>query len=211
MGWTFYSKPVGKSAVEAIKESFGTEWWLSHVCASTATWEAVFLVVERQDPDSGVYVPDAEGYVRELAVIAIKNSPKARDGYNFGYKDMTETMGPYGCEAPLSIITKCSPLQDPIGPQPGYSMLRSATEYRERCKVKAEVKATKRGLKPGNVVILAQPMYFGGQMLQSFTVERARVRGRKGISTVFRATENGMLCGITAGQLVGATILLASL
>ena len=53
-----------------------------------------------------------------LLVYAIKSVPK--DHYNFGYKDMEEGMGPYGCEAPLSIIAQCSELQDPIGPQPDY-------------------------------------------------------------------------------------------
>ena len=59
------------------------------------------------------------------------------------------------------------------------------------------IKALKRSLKPGNKVTLAKPLSFGGIACQRFTVEIARVRGRKGKSTVFRA-ENGMLCGISA-------------
>lgn len=205
MGWTFFPKPKGKGAVETIKEQFGAQWWADKVVASSATWNTVFLVVESHEPDSKVYVPEADGTVRTIAVIAIKNQPRARDGFNFGYKDMTETMGPYGNEAPLSIIAKASPLQDPIGPQPRFSSLRSATEYRERSRAKAEAKAAKRGLKPGAKVTLAKPLSFGGSMQQTFMVERARIQGRKGMSTVFRA-ENGLLCGITANQLIGASI-----
>jgi hypothetical protein len=206
MGWTFYRKPVGVSAVESLKEdALGAEWVAKHVIASSATWGAAFFVVKRHDPESDVYVPDADGFTRGLAVFKIRNTPRARDGYNFGYKDMSESMGPYGCEAPLSILAQCSALRDPIGPQPEYSSLRSATEYRARCHAKAAAKAIKRRLKPGNVVTLAKSLKFAGQDFQTFTVERTRVRGRKGMSTVFRAP-TGMLCGIGADDLVGAVI-----
>jgi len=206
MGWTFYHKPRGVSAVESIKEHcFGADWTAKHVVAMTATWDTVFAVVERDDPKSDVYVPDADGKTRALAVSAIKNSPRARDGFNFGYKDMSEAMGPYGHEAPLSILAKCSPLQDLPAVVPEYSSLKSAHEYRARSKAKAEAKALKRGLKPGDVVTLAEPLTFGGQKLQTFTVDHARVRGRKAArSTVFRA--GGMLCSISPGNLVGATV-----
>jgi hypothetical protein len=204
MGWTYYHKPKGMKAVESIKNSAcGVEWWAKHVVASTATREAVFLAARFHDPDSKVYVPDADGFITALLVYKIGLAP--RDHYNFGYKDMEETSGPYGCEAPLSILAACSELQDPIGPLPEYGSLKSARDYRARCASVAAQKKLKRGLKPGNKVTLAAPMTFAGFKLSTFTVERARVRGRKGISTVFRA-ENGMLCGITAKALEGATV-----
>ena len=204
MGWTFFHKPKGIKAVEAVKNSFGADWCANKVVAETATREGVFLVLKVHEPDSTVYIPDADGFIRTLAVVMIKSVPK--DQYNFGYKDMTETMGPYGCEAPLSIIAQCSELRDPIGPEPRFSSLRSVREYRARCARVAAFKALKRGLKPGAKVTLPQALPFAGQKLQSFTVERARVRGRKGISTVFRAVDNGMLCSIPARDLEGAVV-----
>lgn len=203
MGWTFFHKPVGKKAVDAIKESCGAEWCEKHIVASSATREAVFLVAQFHEPESKVYVPDADGTVRALLVYKIQSVPK--DHYNFGYKDMEESMGPVGCEAPLSILAQCSELQDPIGPQPQWSSLTSAHNYRARSASAAATKALKRKLKPGNKVRLAQPMTFGGIPHQNFTVEVCRVRGRKGKSTVFRA-ENGTLCGISARNLEGATV-----
>jgi hypothetical protein len=202
MGWTFFHKPVGMKAVDTIKREFGEKFCAEKLVAATATREAVFMVVKVHEPDSDVYVPDADGTIRTLAVIAIKSS---RGQYNFGYKDMTETMGPYGLEAPLSIIAQCSALRDPIGPQPEYSSLRSATEYRARSARVAAIKALKRKLKPGTKVTLPEALSFGGIMQQAFTVDRARVRGNKTPSTVFRA-DNGMLCRITAKQLEGARI-----
>ena len=202
MGWTFYHKPKGIKAVDSIKNGMGEEF-AKRVVAMSATREAVFAVAQFHEPESKVYVPDADGMVRALLVYAIKSVPK--DHYNFGYKDMEEGMGPYGCEAPLSIIAQCSELQDPIGPQPDYSSLKSAREYRARSARMAAQKALKRKLKPGNKVTLAKPMSFGGIEHQNFTVEVCRVRGRKGKSTVFRA-ENGTLCGISARNLEGATV-----
>ena len=204
MGTITYHKPKGIKAVDSIKDHCGVEWCAKHVVAESATREAVFLVGRYHEPDSSVYVPDADGYVRTLLVFKLSLAPKS--DYNFGYKDMTETMGPYGCEAPVSIIEKCSELRDPIGPEPRFSSLRSAREYRERSRAAAALKAIKRGLKPGATVTLASPLSFGGMKLDRFTVERARVRGRKGISTVFRSSENGMLCGISARNLAGATV-----
>jgi hypothetical protein len=203
MGWTFFHKPKGIKAVDAIKSGCGAEWLAKHVVASSATREAVFLVARFHEPDSKVYVPDADGMIRALLVYKIRSVPK--DHYNFGYKDMEETMGPYGCEAPLSIVAQCSELQDPIGPLPEYSSLKSARNYRAQSARAAAQKALKRSLKPGAKVKLAKPMSFGGIEQQRFTVEICRVRGRKGKSTVFRA-ENGMLCGISARHLEGATV-----
>ena len=203
MGWLFYHKPKGIKAVDSIKNGCGAEWLEKHFVASSATREAVFIVAKFHEPDSDVYVPDADGMIRALLVYAIKSVPK--DQYNFGYKDMTETMGPYGCPAPMSIIAQCSELQDPIGPLPQWSSLQSARDYRANSAKAAAQKALKRGLKAGAKVTLPAPLSFGGTMQQKFTVEVCRVRGRKGKSTVFRA-ENGMLCGITARNLEGATI-----
>ena len=203
MGWLYFHKPKGIKAVDAIKNGSGAEWIEKHFVASSATREAVFIVAKFHEPDSKVYMPDADGTVRALLVYAIKSVPK--DHYNFGYKDMEESMGPYGCPAPMSIIAQCSELQDPVGPYPQWSSLKSARDYRERSAKAAALKAVKRKLKPGNRVTLATPSNYGGIPCQRFTVEVARLRGRKGKSTVFRA-ENGMLCGISARQLDGAKI-----
>jgi hypothetical protein len=204
MGWTFFHKPKGKKAIATIKEQFGEKWCAERVVAESATREAVFLVIKDQvGPDNKVYVPDADGSARTIAVIAIKNAPRSE--YNFGYKDMTETMGPYGCECPPSIIAAASPLQDPIGPEPEYSSLRSAREYRKRSLLASKMKAAKRALKVGTKIKLPKPLSFGGIALDEFTVERCRVRGRKGMSTVFRSVETGGLYGLSAMDLVGAT------
>lgn len=207
MGTTTYHKPKGVSAIESIKaEALGAEWIAKHFVAATATREAVFVVGRYHEPESNTYVPDAEGYVKTLLVFKLSLAP--RSYFNFGYKDMTETMGPYGCEAPLSILAQCSELKPAPAVWPTeFSSLKSAHEYRARCKAAAENKAAKRSLKPGDTVILKEALSFGGEKHQRFTVEQARVRGRRArLSTVFRAS-NGLLCGISARNLGGATVI----
>jgi hypothetical protein len=205
MGWTFFHKPRGLKAIDAIKRECGENWWAEHVVAASATFEAVHIVSKRHAPESDVYVPDADGMIREIGVFKIQNVPKARDGYNFGYKDMSESMGPYGCECAPSIIEAASPLKPLPAVVPDYSSLKSAHEYRARSLTKAKAKAAKRALKVGAKLKLAQPLSFGGVMLDEFVVERCRVRGRKGISTVFRSTVTGSLCNLSAMNLIGAT------
>jgi hypothetical protein len=203
MGWLYFHKPKGVKAIDAIKRSNGAEWWDKHVVAASATFEAVHLVVKYHKPDSDIYVPDADGMIRGIAVLKINNRPK--DEHNFGYKDMDEAMGPYGCECTPSIIAAASPLRPLPEVLPEYSGLKSAHEYRARSLAKSKAKAAKRSLKVGAKLKLAKPLSFGGIELDEFVVERCRVRGRKGMSTVFRSVKTGGLYSLSAMDLIGAT------
>ncbi len=197
MGWTFFHKPNGVKAIQAVKREIG-EACAARVVAESATREAVFLVIKANEPDSKVYVPDADGTVRVIAVFAIKSAPKSE--YNFGYKDMTETMGPYGLEAPGCILDAASPLRETNGPEPEYSSLRSATEYRERSRRMAKAKAAKRSMKEGAKIELPDALNFGGTMESRFTAVRC---GRK---VYFRGASGGFLCRLAARHLASATI-----
>lgn len=205
MGWIFFHKPNGKKAIETIKEQCGAEWIAKHFVAASATRDAVHIVAKFHDPDSKVYVPDPDGTVRAILVYAIKSVP-SDPSYNFGYKDMTETMGPYGHECAPSIISAASPLRPKEEETGEYSQLRSAREYRERSLSVSAAKSKKRTLKVGARVKLAEPLSFGGVMLDEFVVVRCRLRGRKGISTVFRSIKTGGLCGIRAADIGRATV-----
>lgn len=203
MGWTYFHKPKGVKAIDTIKRELGPEYE-NKIVAASATLGAVHVVAKFHEPNSDVYVPDADGMVRAIIVFKINNVPKAKDGYNFGYKDMSETMGPYGCECAPSIIAAASPLKPKPDVWPEYSSLKSAYEYRERSLAMAKAKAAKRALKVGTKIKLAAPLSFGGVKLDEFVVERCRVRGRKGKSTVFRSTVTGGLYGLRASDLMAA-------
>jgi hypothetical protein len=206
MGWTFYHKPKGIKAIDAITRELGPAFMAQRFVVASATINAVHIVAKYHEPDSKVYVPDADGMVRAILVFSIRSVPKAKDGHNFGYKDMDEAMGPYGCECAPSIIAAASPLRDPIGPEPEYSSLRSARDYRERSLAMSKAKAAKRGLKVGAKIKLPKPLSFSGILLDEFVVDRCRVRGRKGQSTVFRSVKTGGLYGLSARDLAEAVV-----
>lgn len=202
----FFHKPKGQKAIDTIKRELGAEWCEKHFVTASATWNAVHIVAKFNEPESKVYVPDADGTVRVILVFSIKNVPNASDGYNFGYKDMEETMGPCGCECAPSIIAAASPLQPKPEASEDYSSLRSAHDYRERSLAVSKAKAAKRSLKVGARIKLPKPISFSGIELDEFIVDRCRVRGRKGLSTVFRSVKNGGLYALRAGDLTNASI-----
>ena len=81
------------------------------------------------------------------AVILISNTRK----HGFGYKDMTETMGPCECACPDRIMRLLSPVEDI--PNPSY-----AAEWRARVaarkKAAAAMRAKRASLRPGSIVTL---------------------------------------------------------
>lgn len=59
----------------------------------------------------------------------------SKDYFNFSYKDMSEDMGPYDCDCPVSILKLLSPTDS-----------EWALEWRERCKKRAEQKKSPNAL-----------------------------------------------------------------
>ncbi len=43
------------------------------------------------------------------AICLVRYNPRDREGYIFGYKDMEESMGPYECDCPASILDLLTP------------------------------------------------------------------------------------------------------
>lgn len=63
------------------------------------------------------------------AVILVKYAPKS--DYNFHYKDMDETCGPYKAECPRKILELLSPLKRFVAPESdGFAW---ALEWRKKC------------------------------------------------------------------------------
>ncbi len=68
------------------------------------------------------------GRAREVfaVVCLVDYNPRAFDGFIFGYKDMTENMGPYESDCPEAILDRLTPTDSDY-----------AREWRERCRVNA--------------------------------------------------------------------------
>jgi hypothetical protein len=92
---------------------------------------------------------DADGPKETFAIIClVKWNPGARSGEEFGYKDMTETMGPYHYDCPASIL-------DLLGP-PGNEY---AANWREACRARLAL-TSRRKPRPGDMLVLAEPLTF---------------------------------------------------
>lgn len=103
---------------------------------------------------------DATGAGDPFAIIClVRWNPRARDGYVFAYKDMTETAGPYYYDCPASIL-------DLLGP-PGND---HAAEWRAKCRQQLAL-TSRRKPRPGDILVLPEPLTFtDGISEQTFRV-----------------------------------------
>lgn len=202
MGWTYFHKDPATKAVDAILAELSPET-RARVVAKATTFNAVFLVVERDAfENETVYVP-VNGKVREIAVFA---TAKARGYQNFGYKDMDETMGPYGVPAPAGILKAASPLAPMTAAEAAkdFSSLKSAAEYRAASAAYNALKTKRAKLNPGAKVTLATPLTFSnGATHSEFTVVRLKSKGK--LKTLF-AGPDGVYYRVSAAYLNGAVV-----
>ncbi len=103
-------------------------------------------------------------------------SVDSREGYNFGFKDMDESMGPCERECPVSILNLLSPRDD-----------KWAIEWRAACRENAAKKAAAK--KDPNSL---QNLPLGAQITvqkngRSVILEKGRIRNRKNPVWISRA------------------------
>lgn len=109
---------------------------------------------------------DADATGRTFAVICLtKSNPRARDGLTFGYKDMTETMGPYNYGCPARILDLLSPTDNEY-----------AKAWRGMCRAQLELTGRRKPT-TGDIVILPEPIVFSdGVSEASFTATSHKSR-----------------------------------
>ena len=157
MGWTYFKVPKGKSTVEIMANEYAQTW--KGVIASACTGGVLYAVLESDDKDSR-FTHDANGKYRTCLVFLI-NRRTGRDGMNFGYKDICETMGPYECGCPARLLDLLSTTTDEY-----------ANKWRESCRANiAKAKAALK-LRGGMTVKLPEAITFSnGAKLDTFTVQ----------------------------------------
>jgi len=145
VGWTVTHKPKGQTLKEFFTEEFG---------------EGVLDVAQ---------VGFTEAYVaykcRDGRVIAIAcHTRYYNDPYfNFGYKDVSEDMGPYICNCPERILKQLSPTDN-----------NWAKEWRKRCWESIRRKKKSSLIRDGDFIKFREPISFqGGETLNLFKVEKS--------------------------------------
>lgn len=87
------------------------------------------------------------------------------DYFNFGYKDMSEDMGPREHRAPLNVLNALTPTEH-----------GSALEWRERVRQYQDQRKAMRGMNEHDQVVMASPLRFtDGSVLDTFIIRRVTV------------------------------------
>lgn len=127
------------------------------------------------------------GYERVAAAVCL-TSTKNKDYFNFAYKDMDESCGPYQCDCPKGILDLLSPTDNEY-----------ANEWRKQCYENLAAKKNPNAfnkLPVGTVIKVVMPFdtkYFGaGQEV------RLRKRTKWGSNRTEWITINGVACRFTA-------------
>lgn len=178
MGWTFTVKHFG----ETIDDFFDRE----------VQWERLHFVGKGcvknfREYYRAMYDTKEKRY---CAFVALIDTKERSDGYNMGYKEMSESMGPYICNCPeriMNIIERSEPEND------------CAKNWREKCW--AVINRQKQGNKLdfGSVIKFAKPIMFGnGKKEDEFIVvkkEWNEYGGKtKRATKVLKSKNYGFMC-----------------
>jgi hypothetical protein len=116
-------------------------------------------------------------------ICLVQYNPRAADGYIFGYKDMDESMGPYECDCPESILDLLTPTDR-----------QYARQWRARCRENAAVRrarAKKPSPRVGQVIVFDEPLAFSDG--KSFDRLEVIANPRSHRTMLFRAPGSGNL------------------
>jgi hypothetical protein len=190
MGWLYRDEPIDNPlAYLMARYDYDCDTHTLKTLDGARVGNTVYLAVRSTDKKTG-------GTFVFAAVILISNTKKS----GFGYKDMTESMGPYECACPDRIMRLLSPITDI--PNPSYT-----AEWRARVEARKNAKRQQRerrqSLRVGSIVTLPTAASFRG----GYTANRFRVAYFWGRTPVFEAGDPPTFrCRLTAAMLAAATI-----
>ena len=204
MGWTSYHKADSVSVKDALLAELK---WTNRpenerpeiVASATGSNCMAFAIkvpgtwIDHNPEDYSMFERAVDGSITTATLFLYRFNKS--DYYNFSYKGMDESVGPYEGVSP-KILKYLSPIKD-------IERAAYAVQWRKRCEAFKESSKRKRSIKAGVKVRLAEPLSFGGVKLQEFTAETYYSRGKEKIG--FRGS-NGVLCRLMARHLENATI-----
>lgn len=144
MGWTYFEKGL-ESTTDWFKKEL--EW----ADENRSSKVLATAIVGRKEAYAAVEINYKDGR-REVwaAVFLINYVPRAKDGMTFGYKDMSEEMGPVVNRCPKKILDLLTPTDN-----------KHANDWRSRCRERLERRETSK-LKPGDLIRFDYPLTFSG-------------------------------------------------
>lgn len=143
MGWTYTNKG-SKTTKEFFESEFNydkpAEGRSGKVIAFSATWRVAYMAYRVTTPEKTEVIG---------IVCLIHHVPRAADGYTFGYKDMTESMGPCESRCPGTILDLLTPTTEEY-----------AIEWRKRCRERLEKRAAAPRASFGDWIKFSSPLTF---------------------------------------------------
>lgn len=172
MGWTYLPKPanVKKFFIDQLEGGSGnvSRKVLEMKIVGMKRLYAAVEHINKETQERSVFA----------VVILLNYLRNKNDPYNFGYKDLDETCGPYERNCPASILALLTPTTS-----------ENANEWRKECLLNAQkVKPT-----PGKYLLLEKEMTFtNGLRDANFLVTKS---GKRGL--MFRSLRHGFDAKIT--------------
>lgn len=147
------------------------------------------------------YVVDLDGSITVALFFLVAHNARAADGMTFGYKDMSESMGPYETCSP-GIFKHLSAVD--MSTDTG----RRIEEWRAKCRAAAAVKSARAKIGDGAKVTLAVPLSFtDGSQQAEFIARRVPYSRRGKVRNVLRfQAPNGGHYRLTSRDLANATV-----
>lgn len=174
MGWTYTAREKGVSDREFFQREFASA---SITDIARGKQGVVWVRFERE----------REG--QKLAfVCAMFTKWAPRDRYNFGYKDVDESMGPYAYDCPLRMLEG---LSEPCS--------EASAKWRELVRLYHAERANRPKLEFGDVLKFESPLSFG--RFQADTFRKVRHGKLKNIFEVVGGPNDGAHIRLTAGVL----------
>lgn len=180
MGWLFMRDLGGHASARSYLDNQFTYSRDDHrltVLASSMVGSTYYAAAERIE---------TAGVAQVFAIICLTKSSKgARDGCTFGYKDMTEHMGPYESDCPAFILDRLTETENDY-----------ATAWRARCRAnlaQRKLLNAKPTPRPGQTIVFDEPMRFSdGEERTRFDV----IANPKGRTPLFRDPATHAVCKI---------------
>jgi hypothetical protein len=166
MGWLFMSSLDGYASPKAYLDAQytfangdGTSEILASALVKMRTWYAACRQVHHKS-----------GQIEVFALVClVKYNPRDREGLIFGYKDMSETMGPCEAEFPAKILDLLTSTANEY-----------ALAWRARCRA-AITRRNRPTPKTGDTIVFGSDILFtDGNECRCFVIQ---IRGRRTIFT----------------------------
>lgn len=133
MGWTFCHRPKGTTNLAFFRQEFGAG--VLDVASPSPT--VTYIAYQPIDSDDVV------------AIVCLTRWDRSDPDFNFGYKDMVETMGPAECGCPKRILDLLTPTDN-----------QWANEWRDACRTNLGKRRRRPRLRVGMVLEWDPPLHF---------------------------------------------------